>query len=112
DLVITCTGAEAAIAQAMQSVERGGTILIFAPTAPGATIPLPLHDLWADGITLTNSYGASPQDIPVALELIRSRRVRPGEMVTHRLGLAETGLGFQLVSEAQDCLKVIIEPQR
>jgi hypothetical protein len=33
-------------------------------------------------------------------------------MVTHRLGLEETGLGFALVSEARDCLKVIIEPQR
>jgi L-iditol 2-dehydrogenase len=112
DLAITCTGAEAAIAQAMRSVERGGTILIFAPTAPGETIPLPLHDLWADGITLTNSYGASPQDIPVALELIRSRRLRPGEMVSHRLGLGETGRGFKLVAEAKNCLKVIIEPQR
>jgi hypothetical protein len=27
-------------------------------------------------------------------------------------GLAETGLGFQLVARAQDSLKVIIEPQR
>jgi L-iditol 2-dehydrogenase len=33
-------------------------------------------------------------------------------MITHRLGLAETGLGFQLVNEARDSLKVIIEPQR
>jgi L-iditol 2-dehydrogenase len=33
-------------------------------------------------------------------------------MITHRLSLAETGLGFQLVSEAKDSIKVIIEPQR
>jgi L-iditol 2-dehydrogenase len=33
-------------------------------------------------------------------------------MITHRLGLAETGLGFRLVAEAQDSIKVIIEPQR
>jgi L-iditol 2-dehydrogenase len=33
-------------------------------------------------------------------------------MITHRLGLAETGLGFQRVAQAQDSLKVIIEPQR
>lgn len=35
DLVIVCTGATSAITQALQSVERGGTILFFAPTNPG-----------------------------------------------------------------------------
>jgi L-iditol 2-dehydrogenase len=33
-------------------------------------------------------------------------------MITHRLGLAETGLGFKLVAEARSSLKVIVEPQR
>ncbi len=33
-------------------------------------------------------------------------------MITHRLPLAETGRGFQLVAEAGESLKVIIEPQR
>ncbi len=28
------------------------------------------------------------------------------------LGLAETGLGFQLITEARNSIKVIIEPQR
>jgi L-iditol 2-dehydrogenase len=33
-------------------------------------------------------------------------------MITHRLGLAETGLGFKLVAGARDSIKVVIEPQR
>jgi L-iditol 2-dehydrogenase len=33
-------------------------------------------------------------------------------MITHRLPLAETSLGFQLVAEAKDSIKVIIEPHR
>jgi len=49
---------------------------------------------------------------PAALGLIQAGKVRMKEMITHRLGLAETGLGFQLVAQAQDSLKVIIEPQR
>ena len=39
DLVIVCTGAVSAVNQALQSVERGGTVLFFAPTAPGINIP-------------------------------------------------------------------------
>jgi len=38
--------------------------------------------------------------------------VHIGEMITHRLGLAEAGLGFQLVADAQNSIKVIIEPPR
>ena len=113
DLVIVCTGAISAIMQALSSVERGGTILFFAPTDAGVTIPLSINDLfWRNDITLTTSYAGSPADYATALELIRARRMPVQEMITHRLGLAETGLGFQLVAAAQDSIKVIIEPQR
>ncbi|MBA7472629.1 Sorbitol dehydrogenase [subsurface metagenome] len=113
DRVIVCTGATSAIAQALQSVERGGTVLFFAPTELGVTIPISINDLfWRNDITLTTSYAGSPADYTAALELIRARRVHIGKMITHRLGLAEAGLGFQLVAEAQNSIKVIIEPQR
>jgi len=113
DLVIVCTGATSAIIQALQLVERGGTVLFFAPTDAGVTIPISINDLfWRNDITLTTSYAGSPADYATALELIRARRVHVGEMITHRLGLAEAGVGFQLVANAKDSIKVIIEPQR
>jgi len=113
DLVIVCTGATSAIAQALQSVERGGTVLFFAPTDPGVTIPISINELfWRNDITLTTSYAGSPADYMAALELIRAHRLCLGEMITHRLSLAETGLGFQLVASANHSIKVIIEPQR
>jgi L-iditol 2-dehydrogenase len=111
--VIVCTGTTSAIKQALESVERGGTVLLFAPTKPGVTIPISINDFfWRNDVALTTSYAGSPADYAAALELIRTRRLSVREMITHRLGLAETGLGFQLVAEAQDSIKVIIEPQR
>ena len=113
DLVIVCTGAESAVNQALTSVERGGTVLFFAPTAPGISIPISINDLfWRTDTTLTTSYAGSPADYAAALRLIHTRHVLVHEMITHTLRLAETGLGFQLVAGAQDSLKVIIEPQR
>jgi len=111
DLVIVCTGVESAINQALASVERSGTVLFFAPTNPGSTIPLSINDLfWRTNITLTTSYAGSPADYMTALELIHTRRVPVSEMITHRLSFEETGKGFSLVAEAQDSIKVIIEP--
>lgn len=113
ELVVICSGATSAITQGLDSVERGGTVLFFAPTEPGVTVPISVNDLfWRNEITLTSSYAGSPADYAAALELIQSGKIRVRDMITHRLGLAETGLGFKLVARAQDSLKVIIEPQR
>lgn len=111
--LIVCTGAESAVSQALESVELGGTILFFAPTNPGVTIRISVTDFFfRNDITLATSYAGSPADYQVALELIRAGTSLVRQMITHRLSLAETGLGFQLVAEAESSLKVIIEPQR
>jgi len=113
DRVIVCTGATSAITQALESVDRGGTILFFAPTDPGVTIPISINELFfREDRTLTTSYAGSPADYQTALDLIRAGTMPVHQMITHRLGLAETGIGFQLVASAQDSIKVIIEPQR
>lgn len=113
DLVIVCTGAEEAQQRALSGIERGGTVLFFAPTETNIDVPVSINELFfRNDITLTTSYGASPYDSWVALELIRTGSIDVKSMVTHRLPLAETVKGFQVVSRAQDSIKVIIEPQR
>ena len=114
-LVIVCTGAKDAIEQAFKCVDRDGTVLFFAPTVPGVTLSLSINDIfWRNEITLATSYAGSPADHAVALELIAARTMCVKEMITHRLSLAETGLGFSMVAhpETYNSLKVIIEPQR
>ena len=110
DLVIVCTGALSAYRQALHSVERGGTILCFAPTDPGIDLPVPVNDFWRNEVRVLPSYGNAPQDAVVAIEMIRSGRVPVERMITHRLGLDEAGLGFRLVAEAGAALKVILYP--
>jgi L-iditol 2-dehydrogenase len=113
DLVIVCTGAASAIAQALKAVDRGGRILLFTPRDPHLTIPLSIDELfWRNDVTITTSYAGSPADHQTALNLIGTGTISVGRMITHRLSLEETGLGFQLVTSAQNSIKVIIEPQR
>jgi len=110
DKVIASTAALPALRQALASVDDGGEILFFAPTPPGVEFPVDLNDVWNRQLTLTTTYAAAPGDLDRAVELIRSGAVRAGEMVTHRLGLAEAQEGFRLVAEAGESLKVVIEP--
>jgi len=112
DHVIVSTAALPAIKQSLQCVDDTGRVLLFAPTPPGVELPLDLNDLWSRQLTLTTSYAAAPADLAAALDLIRARRVQVREMITHRLGLAETGRGFRLVAAAGESMKVVVEPQR
>jgi len=110
DLVIVCAGALSAFTQALRSVDKGGTVMFFAPTGPDVLLPVPVNEFWRNGIKLMPSYGNSPLDAEAAIELIRAGDVPVSKMITHRLPLAETGLGFRLVAEGEESIKVIIEP--
>ncbi|MFA5897013.1 MAG: zinc-dependent dehydrogenase [Thermoplasmata archaeon] len=110
DMVITCTGVPKAIGQGFASVDRGGTVLFFAPTEPTATVPIPFNALWREEVTMISSYGGSPRDIADAIELLRARRVIVGDLITHRLPLERAAEGFRLVAKAQDSLKVVLRP--
>jgi L-iditol 2-dehydrogenase len=110
DRVIVCTAAISAIQQAVRSVDRGGTLLFFAPTAAGVDVGIPLFDFWRDEITIVTSYAGSGPDLAESMALIAARQVRVADMVTHRLPLAETGLGFQLTASGRDSIKVIVDP--
>ncbi len=112
DLVVVCAGPISAFNQALKSVERGGTVLCFATTEPGVELSVPLNEFWRNEIKLMPSYGNSPYDARVAIDLIRFGRVPVEAMITHRLPLAEARQGFQLVAQGGDSMKVVIYPQQ
>ncbi len=112
DLAIVCTGALSAFKQAMNSVDRGGVILCFATTEPQVEIPVPMNEFWRNEIKMMPSYGCAPLDAVVAIDLIRTKRLPLERMITHRLPMNQIGLGFQLVADAGESIKVIIEPNR
>ncbi len=111
DQVIICTGSASAFQQALQAVERAGTIMCFAATDPGVALPVPVNEFWRQSIKIMHSYGASPQDEVEAIELLRTGAISVKELITHRLNLKDAGFGFKLVAEAKDCIKVILEPK-
>jgi threonine dehydrogenase-like Zn-dependent dehydrogenase len=87
-------------------------ILLFAPTNPGVNLPLPFNDIRRNGITLLRSYGNSSLVAQLAIDLLDGCLLPVHDIVTHRLSMAEAGLGFQLVAEARECIKVILQPHK
>jgi L-iditol 2-dehydrogenase len=112
DLVIVCTGALSAFTQALDSVDSAGTVLFFASTEPEIKLPISVDKLWRKGIKLMPSYGNSPLDAVLAIELIRCGRIPVDKMITHRLSLTDAAEGFRLVAEAKESIKVILQPHK
>ncbi len=113
DQVVLCAGAPTAVAQALDSVERGGTILFFAATKNEVKIEKPINDIfWRNEITLTSSYAGDRADHATALKLIAAGRVKVADLITHRLPFSEIEEGFHLVEEGRESIKVIVYPHR
>ena len=110
DFVIVCAGVDPAIKQALKLVEKGGTVLYFAPSEPEYEFKTNFNELWWSGVKIISSYAAAPADLQMALDLITYKRVNVADMVTHNLPLAEIEKGFQMVGGATDSLKIIINP--
>ena len=112
DFVILCAGVPAAVRQAIESVERGGTILWFAMTAPGIDVPIPFFELWNKQAATYSTYAGAGEDITEAIQLLADKKITVSDMITHKLPMDETAKGFKLVAEAKDSMKVIIEPHK
>jgi L-iditol 2-dehydrogenase len=112
DVVIVCTAALPAFEQAFESVDCGGTLLLFAPTAPEVRVPLPLYDVYFKSAKIVSSYAAVNEDITQAIEMLRTKRFDALGMVTHCFGLDDIRKGFDLVARADRSIKVIIMPHK
>jgi L-iditol 2-dehydrogenase len=113
DLVVLCF--DGFLPLALESVERGGKVLLFSGAAEDATLPGRVNDIfWRTEITLTSSYAGSPADCQAALDLIRAGSIPLTRLISHRLPLNEGAEGFKAVSNPleNECIKVIIEPHK
>jgi L-iditol 2-dehydrogenase len=112
DFVFVCSGAIQAVETALRCVKSGGTIMFFAPTEPNVKIPFPLFDLWNKEIKMVSTYAGAPRDIEEAIELLKNKKIRVDDLISHELPLSKTSEGFKLVSKADNSMKVIIKPNQ
>jgi L-iditol 2-dehydrogenase len=110
DVVVLSVGAFSAARSALQSAERGGTILFFAVPKPGETLDVDFNPFWRDDITIKTCYGAAPLDNQQALDLIKHGTVTVTDMITHRFGIDLIGKAFTTGAQPDGCMKVIVEP--
>ncbi|MFX0072990.1 MAG: alcohol dehydrogenase catalytic domain-containing protein [Candidatus Hermodarchaeota archaeon] len=112
DCIIVCTGALPAAKQAINCAGPGTTIIFFAVPKPGINLEIPINDYWRNEVTIMTSYGAAPEDLDESYDWIKSKKINVEELISHRFPLNKVGEAFKVVCDADESMKVILEPDK
>ncbi|HTG48415.1 MAG TPA: alcohol dehydrogenase catalytic domain-containing protein [Actinomycetota bacterium] len=109
DVVIEAVGAPDAYAAAVESVRRGGVVVVVGMYA-GETVELQLGVTWARAITLRFA-GICPVHAwwERAMEGVRDGTFDPMPLISHRLSLADAAEGYGLF-DRREATKVVLVP--
>ena len=109
DVAMVCTPAPEAIADAAAALAPGGTLCLYAPPAPGAAPVIDGSALFLRELSVTASYSATRREMRASLELIATGRIDVRPLITHRMGLQDTGHALRLQRSGQ-ALKIVVTP--
>ncbi|HEY4189256.1 MAG TPA: galactitol-1-phosphate 5-dehydrogenase [Candidatus Limnocylindrales bacterium] len=108
DVAFEAVGIDSTVGLAVASVARGGTVVLVGNLAP--TVGLALQAAVSRELSLLGS-AASSGEYPRALELLASRRIDAGSLISAVAPLSEGADWFdRLRTPGTDLLKVILEP--
>ncbi len=103
-------GAATVIGWAIQCVRKGGHVSIVGVYGPPWNL-VPMGTAMNKGLTLRMNQCNVKRYMPRLLEHIRSGRVDPKAIITHRLPLEEVAEAYDLFSRRKDgCVKTVLIP--
>ena len=108
DVVIECVGRPFAVEQAIQAAGQHAMILLFSVPSVDSVVSLPLFDVFSKELRICGSR-INPDTHQRAVNLINSRRIELGKLITHRYDLdhLEDAIHMQMGSES---IKVVVCP--
>jgi threonine dehydrogenase-like Zn-dependent dehydrogenase len=109
DVVIDAVGTPEAYATAIESVRRGGDVVVVGMYA-GESVELQLGVYWARALTVRFA-GICPVHAwwERAMHEVRAGRLEPDPLISHRLPLADAADGYALF-DRREATKVVLVP--
>lgn len=112
DIVVLTAPGAAAFTSARALVEPGGTLHVGAPGPPGSRFVLDGAEAFLSEVTINSKYSADHRDTYQFIRLLESGRVDPRPAITHELPLWRLAEGLELLTKAEESLKIVIRPDR
>jgi threonine dehydrogenase-like Zn-dependent dehydrogenase len=104
-------GAATALHWAINSVRKGGTVSIVGVYGPTFNM-VPIGNVVNKGLTIRANQASVKRHLPRLIEHVQAGRVKPSEIITHRIPLADVADAYHIFSSKLDnCIKpVLITP--
>ncbi len=107
DVVIDATGALSVLDLSLGLIRTGGTIFVYGMTAEAAQWPVAPYDIFRRELTIKGSF-AQQFAFDRALSALRSGRVDPTGLITHRFPLDRYADALAAVSDSAVVKSVIV----
>jgi threonine dehydrogenase-like Zn-dependent dehydrogenase len=99
-----------ALRQAIECCRKAGTVSIPGVYG-GLADKIPMGALMNKGLTIKTGQTHVHRYVPRLLDLIRSGKIDPSFVVTHRMPLSQAPHGYEIFREKQDgCIKIVLDP--
>ena len=108
EVVIVGPATVAAIEQGLACAARGGTVVQFMGTEPGAVLPLSTFDFYFRELRLIPSYSCGPVETRRALDLITAGVIGARHVVTHRFPLEHAADAYRVAALDKAAIKTLV----
>lgn len=108
DVVVEATGAPAVLATTLDLVRTGGTVFVYGVPPEAAVWPVSSYDVFRRELTIKGSF-AQQHSFDRALRVLRTGRVDPAGIVTHRFGLEDYAEVLTAVADS-GVVKAVVRP--
>lgn len=108
DLVIECSGAEEALADAMFLLRRNGNIVYVG--VPRGPITVDTRVLVSQSINMITSYASSPVGWKMVLDLVEMGKLDLESLVTNKYPLEDFDQAFDVLMNTRSAIKCVLMP--
>jgi threonine dehydrogenase-like Zn-dependent dehydrogenase len=105
-------GAATVLHWCINSVRKGGNVSIVGVYGPTFNA-VPIGNALNKGLTLRMNQASVKRHLPRLIEHIQAGRIKPSEIITHRVPLEEVADAYHIFSSKLDnCIKTVLMPPR
>jgi L-iditol 2-dehydrogenase len=108
EIAVESVGTVATLAQAVELVGPGGTVLLYGILA-ATEGQLPFYELYYKEIDLISSRAAVPGDYAASIDLVASERVQVAPLVSATYPLEDGAAAFTAMRADTDLIKVLLD---
>ncbi len=103
-------GSAIALYWAINSVKKGGVVSIVGVYGPTGNM-VPIGNVVNKGITIRANQASVKRLLPRLIEHVKEGRIKPKELITHKVPLEEIADAYHIFSAKLDgCIKPVLVP--